>query len=82
MKSGLSQNESDGIGDTAYVIDADNHDNYPLMSLTWSSKLPAEEVPFWMQWWFWTIVVAEIVVLAGVIYFLKKRKPPNQACSR
>jgi parallel beta-helix repeat protein len=31
--NGLNQNEtgSDGIGDTAYVIDADNTDNYPLM---------------------------------------------------
>jgi len=32
--SGPYQNEtgSDGIGDTPYVIDADNQDNYPLMS--------------------------------------------------
>ena len=31
--SGLWQNEtgSDGIGDTPYIIDADNRDNYPLM---------------------------------------------------
>jgi parallel beta-helix repeat protein len=32
--SGLSQNEtgSDGIGDTPYIIDANNTDHYPLMS--------------------------------------------------
>jgi len=34
-KSGPYQNEtgSDGIGDTPYVIDANNQDNYPLMKL-------------------------------------------------
>jgi len=33
VKSGFYQNEpgSDGIGDTPYVIDADNQDRYPLM---------------------------------------------------
>lgn len=33
QKSGLSQNitGSDGIGDTPYVLDANNQDNYPLM---------------------------------------------------
>jgi len=33
VKSGLSQDlpESDGIGDTPYIIDADNQDRYPLM---------------------------------------------------
>ena len=33
VKSGPNQDQpsSDGIGDTAYVIDADNQDNYPLM---------------------------------------------------
>jgi len=39
-----------------------------------------QAVPFWMQWWFWIIAVwaiAGIVVLAVVIYFLKKRKPPT-----
>ncbi len=37
----------------------------------------SEEVPFWMEWWFWTIVVAGIVVLAGTVYLMKKRKPPT-----
>jgi hypothetical protein len=33
LYSGPCQNETgrDGIGDTPYVIDADNRDNYPLM---------------------------------------------------
>jgi len=35
LKSGSYQNEtgSDGIGDTAYIIDANNTDNYPLMGM-------------------------------------------------
>ena len=56
----------DGIGDTPYVIDANNQDNYPLCT----------RAPFWMQWWFWTIVIAVIATLAAV-YFLKKRKLPT-----
>ena len=36
-----------------------------------------QAVLFWMQWWFWTIVAAGIIALAGAIYFLKKRKPPK-----
>lgn len=28
----------------------------------------------WMQWWFWLIATAGIVVLIGAVYFLKKRK--------
>ncbi len=40
--------------------------------------IPEEEnVPFWLQLWFWTIVIAGIVVLAGAVYFLKKKKPPT-----
>ena len=37
---------SDGIGDTPYVIDKNNQDDYLLMS-PWSPKTPVE-VPFWM----------------------------------
>jgi len=66
--------DGDGIGDTPYVIDENNQDDYPLMS-HWSPKTQAE-VPLWMQWWFWTIVVAVILALAGAVYFLKRRKPP------
>jgi parallel beta-helix repeat protein len=65
----------DGIGDTPYVIDEDNQDNYPLMS-PWSPKAPAV-VPFWTQWWFWAIVTAGIAVSVGAVYFLKKRKSPT-----
>jgi parallel beta-helix repeat protein len=44
VKSGLNQDlpESDGIGDTPYIIDADNQDRYPLMH-PWSS-LPVHNI--------------------------------------
>lgn len=29
---------------------------------------------FWMQWWFWPIVAAGILVLGGAVYFLKRKK--------
>jgi len=76
LYSGPYQNVtgSDGIGDTPYMIDENNRDNYPLMS-PWSPKITVE-VPFWMRWWFWVIVAVVIVALAGAVYFLKKRKPP------
>jgi len=71
------ETDESGIWDTPYVIDENNQDNYPLMNLL----TPEEEVPFWMQWWFWTIVAAGIVALAGTIYFLKKRKPSTPTAS-
>jgi len=30
-----------------------------------------------MQWWFYAIVAVGIIALVGVVYFLKKRKPPT-----
>jgi len=68
--------DGSGIWDTPYIIDENNQDNYPLMS-PWGLVEEEEEVPFWMQLWFWTIVIAGIVVLAGAVYFLKKKKPPT-----
>jgi len=73
----------DGIGDTPYVINENNQDNYPLMS-PWSpmwSPPSVEEVPFWMQLWFYVIVAVVVVALAGVVYFLKKRKQPTTSLS-
>jgi len=71
----------DGVGDTESVIDANDQDNYPLMSQwspTWSPKPLVEgKVSFWMQWWFWAIAVTGIAVLVGAVYFLKERKPPT-----
>jgi len=66
--------DHDGIGNTPYVIDENNQDNYPLM-IPWGLVKEEEEVPFWMQWWFYVIVAAIIVAFAGTVYFLKKKKP-------
>jgi len=78
--------KGDGVGDTPYMIDESNQDNYPLMSPwspTWNPPRvedgeedgeEEEEVPLWMQWWFFTIVAVVIIALVGAIYFLKKRR--------
>jgi len=79
VKNGPNQDQpsSDGIGDTPYVIDANNQDRYPLMiSSAPVEKVPEEKIPFWMQWWFWAVVAVGIVVSAGAVY-LKKKKPPT-----
>jgi hypothetical protein len=52
-----------------FAID-DNNGQYYVYVVT--------QVPFWMQWWFWIIVVVVgTIALAGVAFFLKKRKPPT-----
>jgi len=33
----------------------------------------------WTQWWFWTIVIMVIAVLAGVVYLLKRKKPATKS---
>jgi parallel beta-helix repeat protein len=66
--------DHDGIGDTPYVINENNKDNYPLMS-AWGLVEKEDNVPFWMQWWLWAIVAVVIVALAVALYFLRKRKP-------
>lgn len=66
--------DSDGIGDSPYVIPEEDSDGHPLMkpwTPTWRLT------PLWMRWWFWIITAIGIVaVLVGAVYFLKKRKPP------
>jgi len=65
--------DGDGVGDTPYVIDIKNQDNFPLMN-PWIYK---KDLPFWTQLWFWLIITAGIVVLTGTLYFLKKRESPT-----
>jgi len=57
----------DSIGDTPYVIDENNQDNYPLMS-PWTPGHPA---PFWIQWWFWLVVTIGIAALVGMHHICK-----------
>jgi len=39
---------------------------------SWGARIPIRT-----QWWFWRIVIAAIIGLAGAVYFLEKRKEPT-----
>jgi len=65
--------DGDGIGDTPYVIDENNQDDFPLMSPWTSTPRPT---PLWMQWWFWLAVATGIAVFAGLVYLLRRQKLP------
>ena len=73
--NGIDQDE-DGIGDSPYIIDDNNQDNYPLMTPISSWKLifpPAPEPEFPT-----TIVLTSVVILGivglGIFVYFKKRK--------
>jgi parallel beta-helix repeat protein len=66
----------DGICDSAYIIDGNNKDNYPLIS-PWPSPINPKIDLFWMQWWFWTIVLTGTAMSAGAVFFLRKRQLPK-----
>ena len=53
------------------------HDSYMDIDEVRISNLALETQisPFWMQWWFWTVIATGIMVLASAVYFLKKKKP-------
>ena len=63
--------KQDGIGDTPYIIDEYNKDNYPLMG----AQSPVEPSPLL----FWALIGVGIIVSVGTIYFFKKRKATNSA---
>jgi len=64
--------EGNGIGDTPYVIDAKNQDNYPLMSL-WKIDRSHVEGPTYIKEAI--ILATSILVAAGIgIYALKIRR--------
>jgi len=71
--------DSDGIGDSPYVIPDEDSDRHPLMT-PWTPTWRL--TPLWMRWWFWIITAIGIVVaLVGAAYFFKKRKPPTPNAS-
>jgi len=74
--SGKDEN-GDGICDSAYVIDGNNKDNYPLISPWTPSWVPRAVVDtaFWMQWWFWTITLTGTATLVGAMFFLRRKLP-------
>lgn len=66
--------DGDGIGDTAYAVGG-IIDRYPLMNPTsgLDPSVEEEKVPFWMQWWFWTIIAVVVIGIVSAL-FLRRRK--------
>jgi parallel beta-helix repeat protein len=77
-KSGGWQNQTgrDGIGDTPYVIDSNNVDNYPLMKPWGTGFSEASIVPIE----FYTVVIAAIIsaLVVGAAYLAKERREKNR----
>ena len=61
-------NDGDGIGDSPYVINENNQDNYPLMNPVDIATIP--EFPSWTP----LLIMLVAVTVLAVIY---KRKPHN-----
>lgn len=80
--------DKDGIGDTAYVIDANNQDRYPLMEQFVASELPSpspsqspsaspepqqsEVFPTAYSMGFVAVIV--LVLLGAIVYVLKRKR--------
>jgi len=74
------------IWDKQYIIDGNNQDNYPLIN-PWTPKEEApavreEEFPFQSYWWLLAIVSAGILALAGLSYFLRKKRGERRLLMR
>jgi len=67
-----TDNNGDGIGDTPYVIDENNQDNYPLMNP--ADKVIAE-VPLWIPL---LIILLTLIVIAVIYRYKLHVKPKNQ----
>jgi parallel beta-helix repeat protein len=70
-----TDSNGDGIGDTPYIIDESNQDNFPLMKQIPQRYTPKEQPePFPAQWVTITIVIIAVIGAAFLIYFLKIKK--------
>ncbi len=67
--SGTDSN-GDGIGDTPYIIDENNQDNYPSMNPVNVSKIP--EFPSW-------IFLPLFLIVTGSVIMLKKKSLNNRS---
>ncbi len=69
--------DSDGIGDTPYVIYENNQDNYPLMDHGTPITQQSEPLPT-----IWIIVAIVIIAVVGaavlLVYFTKAKNQPNK----
>jgi parallel beta-helix repeat protein len=67
-------NDGDGIGDTPYVINENNQDNYPLMNPSVISEFPDDKKPAESD--IYLITIAVVIVLAiifGVAIYRRKK---------
>ena len=82
--SGTDANR-DGVGDTPYIIDSNNQDNYPIIlpidvptelptpsHSTSPSPTPSSSVPEFPNWVFVLQVI--VAVSAGLLVYFKKRR--------
>ena len=60
--------DGDGIGDTPYIINENNQDNYPLMEPTVIPEFPA-----------WTPILVVLILLAVAVVIYKRRLTKNQS---
>jgi nitrous oxidase accessory protein len=63
-----TDNDGDGIGDTPYIIDENNIDNYPLMEQT---IIP--EFPSWT-----TLLITLVTVVTGAVIYRQKMSKSNK----
>jgi nitrous oxidase accessory protein NosD len=65
--------DGDGIGDSPYVIDANNVDRYPLMS-PWGAGAPQVRLGFSQTILIIIAIVVLLIVVAGLLFYHKKHK--------
>lgn len=65
-----TDNDGDGIGDTPYIIDENNQDNYPLMNPVDIATIP--ELPSWTV----MLVILTLLAVAIAIYRRRMLKTP------
>jgi hypothetical protein len=66
-----TDNNGDGIGDTPYIINEDNQDNYPLMNPVETTFIP--EFPSWTP-----LLIMLIVVLAVAVIYRRSLNKKSQ----
>jgi len=75
-----TDNDGDGIGDTPYVINEYNQDNFPLMKQFSQWHAPKEQPePFPATWVIITIVIIAVIGAAFLVYLVKSKKTTKKA---
>jgi len=75
-------NDGDDIGDTPYVIDKNNQDNYPLMNPVVNPEFPDTTLPTSEPFPTWIIATIALVAVVGagfLVYFRKIWKTTEKA---